>query len=131
MCPHRPRAVLPRGRRAPAAADRAMVRGRRRGQRRADVHSGVWSLLLTPSAPQAQRVSKGAQEPPFPATQAGDAAEAANLLRGLANVQVLRARLSARVVAESLARMAQPCRVVVLYPARPRSTPPLATRSPS
>ena len=94
-----------------------MVRGRRRGQRRADVHSGVWSLLLTPSAPQAQRVSKGAQEPPFPATQAGDAAEAANLLRGLANVQVLRARLSARVVAESLARMAQPCRVVVSGPA--------------
>lgn len=64
------------------------------------------TLLLTPSAASAN----GAQEPPFPATQAGDAAEAANLLRGLANVQVLRARLSARVVAESLARMAQPCR---------------------
>ena len=71
------------------------------------------TLLLTPSAASAN----GAQEPPFPATQAGDAAEAANLLRGLANVQVLRARLSARVVAESLARMAQPCRVVVSGPA--------------
>ena len=53
---------------------------------------------------------------PFPDTLAGDAAEAESLLHNLANARVLRARLSADVLAESLGRMPQPCRVVVSGP---------------
>ena len=69
-------------------------------------------LLLTPGSAASEL-----QPPPFPAAQVGDAAEAESLLQGLANVQILRSRLSADVVSEAFARMAQPCRVVVSGPA--------------
>lgn len=66
------------------------------------------TLLLTPSV--------SATAPPFPAAQVGDAAEAESLMHDLENVQVLRTRLSADLVAKALERMPQPCRVVVSGP---------------
>ena len=66
------------------------------------------TLLLTPPTE--------VHAPPFPAVHTGDAAEAERLLRGLANVRVLRKRLSPDLVSESFERMAQPCRVVVSGP---------------
>ena len=68
------------------------------------------TLLLTPAA------AGGAAAAPFPTAPAGDAAEAEGLLQGLPNARVVRARLSAPLVAESWAQMAQPCRVVVSGP---------------
>ena len=76
------------------------------------------TLLLTPP-PAASAHAEGAAPPPppFPAVTSGDAAEAEGLLQGLANARLLRERLSADVVSEALARMPQPCRVVVSGPA--------------
>lgn len=67
------------------------------------------TLLLTPPAATTA-------EPPFPTVQTGDVAEAEDLLQGLANVELLRARLSPSVVTEALARMPKPCRIVVSGP---------------
>ena len=87
--------------------------------RDADEAKGVrhLTLLLTPPASAASAASgDGHAHPPFPAAQAGDVAEAERLLQGLAKARVLRARLSADVVSEAVARMPQPCRVVVSGP---------------
>mmetsp|Transcript_16180 Transcript_16180/g.48936 ORF Transcript_16180/g.48936 Transcript_16180/m.48936 type:complete len:304 (-) Transcript_16180:1606-2517(-) len=70
------------------------------------------TLLLTSSSTKAATA-------PFPEAVGGDAAEAEQALRGLANARVLRSsqRLSPALLADSYARMPQPCRVLVSGPA--------------
>jgi len=53
---------------------------------------------------------------PFPGMKGGDGEEAEGALNGLANARILRSRLNGAIVADALARMIQPCRVVVSGP---------------
>jgi hypothetical protein len=52
----------------------------------------------------------------FPGTKGGNRAAAEAALDGLENARVLRSRLSSAIVADAVARMPQPCRVVVSGP---------------
>ena len=57
------------------------------------------------------------QPPAFPNhTGGGDAAEAERELHGLENARILRGRLNTAITKEAIARMPQPCRVVVSGP---------------
>ena len=60
--------------------------------------------------------AKNTESPPFPGASGGDMAEAEKELHGLENVCILRSRLNATVVSHAVARMPQPCRVVVSGP---------------
>ena len=65
------------------------------------------TLLLT---------AKNSSPPVFPDVDGSDNVAAKAALRGLGNARVLRSRLSSGIVAEAVARMPQPCRVVVSGP---------------
>jgi len=59
---------------------------------------------------------ENASDLPYPDARLGDAAEVMGALQGVANARVLRSRVCADVLREALARMPEPCRVVVSGP---------------
>lgn len=66
------------------------------------------TLLLTPAS--------AAGPPHFADAAGGDGDEAARELRGLANATILQSRITPSIVADAIARMPPPCRVVVSGP---------------
>lgn len=53
---------------------------------------------------------------PFPDTCTGNAAEAESELKNLPNAKIIRSRISTEMVAEAIAQLPQPCRVLVSGP---------------